>query len=303
MKNIYAVLLSSLSAVTFAQQTISFEAAEGYQLGSIHNQAGWQVTEGSDGFITNQVISNEKSTTGTFSFKNAFEPDFEDQWFPIMGAVKDFAQPMPFANFTISYDVMATAKLGSDFEFTIYGVDANEEFVPVAGVGIENRGFIYLITDENYSFEYATAQWTPNQWVNVKIEVTAATLKYYINNALQLTTPNFSSLNISGFNMLHNNYGNDAYYDNFVVTDGTMGTNRPGEDAVALYPSPAEDVLSIQLPANAEVGHVEIYAMNGQKVIESTSSNINVQNLAPGMYIAKISSEDGSSLSKKFLKK
>jgi len=50
-------------------------------------------------------------------------------------------------------------------------IDSNEEYVPVAGVGIENRGFIYLIKNTDYGFDYAVTEWAPNQWVNIKLKL------------------------------------------------------------------------------------------------------------------------------------
>jgi hypothetical protein len=303
MKKFYTLLLAAASSVTFAQQIISFEASEGFQLGTLNNQNGWEVTEGSGGFIQNQVITNERASQGTFSFKNAFEPTFGDQWFPIFGAVKTFDQPMDHTNFTISYDVLVTQKLGSDFEFVLYSIDENEEFVPVAGVGIENRGFIYLIKNENYGFDYATAEWQPNQWVNVKIEVTEASIKYYINNVLQNTIANYSQLDIVGFNMLHNNFGNDAYYDNFIITDGALGT-KPFENAsVTVYPNPAVNYVSVTLPANTALAGVDIYNITGQRVLQSTQAeNIDVSGLSAGTYFLKAMSTEGASFTKKVIK-
>lgn len=304
MKNLYTLVLSAVTAVTFAQQqTISFEASEGYQLGTIHNQNGWEVTEGSDGFLQNQVISNAQAKTGTMSFKNAYEPAFEEQWLPIFGASNNFAQPYPFNNFTISYDILVTETMGADFEFVLYAVNANNEFTPVAGVGLDFTGDIYFIKDADYDIEYIDTQWTPNTWVNVRVEVTTTQVKYYINNIPEYTLANFSALNIAGFNMLHNNYGGDAYYDNFIITTGAMGTDSLSKGAVAVYPNPAQDVISVQLGDNTFVGAVEILNVNGQKVLEAKSANVNVSTLAPGMYFAKISTSDGITATKKFIKK
>lgn len=64
-------LLFFLSFIGFSQQTISFEENEGFSLGNLNNQNDWEVTEGSDGVLTNQVISNEHASDGSYSFKNA----------------------------------------------------------------------------------------------------------------------------------------------------------------------------------------------------------------------------------------
>src|SRR6218665_896424 len=126
MKKSYFLFLAFASSLTFAQSVISFESSEGDQLGTLHQQNGWEVTEGSDGFIQNQTITNAMSSEGSYAFKNAYEPSFDFQWFPIFGGSKVFAIPVDYSNFTISYDVLATEKLGSDFEFTLFAFNQNE---------------------------------------------------------------------------------------------------------------------------------------------------------------------------------
>ncbi|MBC8643358.1 T9SS type A sorting domain-containing protein [Flavobacterium lindanitolerans] len=304
MKKIQTLLLALASTTLWAQQTISFETSEGYQLGTLHQQNGWEVTEGSAGFVTNQTVSNEAASTGSYSFKNAYEPSFDWQYFPIFGASKIFDAPKSYNNFTISYDVMATAKLGSDFEFTLFAIDSNEEYVPVAGVGIENQGYIYLIKDINYSSDRAVPEWAPNQWVNIKIEVTATEIKYYINNTLEKTLANFTELNIVGFNMLHNNYGNNAFYDNFVITSENTGTKPFEAISYSVYPNPAQDIVSIELPANTTLSETAIYSITGQKVIHTEGSQtINVSSLSAGTYFLKGLTTDGTSFTKKLIKK
>ncbi len=301
MNKLYTLAAAFLTTLAFAQQNISFEASEGFTLGTIHNQNGWQVTEGSDGFITNQIITDETASQGTFSFKNADEPSFSDQFFPIFGAVKTFDTPADFNNFTVSYDVKANMKLGSDWEFTLYAINAEEEFVPVAGIGIENRGFIYMIKDINYGFEYAATEWVLNEWTNIKIEVTAENIKYYVNNQVQGTFPNTTSLDILGFNMLHNNYGGDAFYDNFQITTGPLSTQDFSKMSVAIYPNPATNSVSIS--SELDIVSVEIFTLNGQKVLETAkSSNIDVSNLSQGMYLLLATDISGNKTTKKLLK-
>jgi hypothetical protein len=307
MKNLYALLLTITSTFAFAQQTISFEESEGYQLGTINAQNGWEVTEGSDGLILNQIISADFSSEGLNSFKNAYEPDFGEQFYPIFGASKLFDEPADFTTFTISYDVMinATPNEGalSDFEFTLFAIDENEEYVPVAGVGIENRGNIYLIKDVNYDFDYAEAEWEEAEWVNVRIEVSQENIKYYINNVLESTIDNFTQLNVAGFNMLHNNYGGDAYYDNFTITTSNLGTKQFNSDTVTVYPNPAKDILSVASANDLELTDVSIYNIAGQKVLNSNQSqNINVSSLANGAYFLRATTKEGAVFTKKIIK-
>ena len=303
MKKLYTLLMAGLSAVTFAQQTISFEAAEGFQVGSLHTQNGWEVTEGSAGVLQNQVITSEQASSGTYSFKNAFEPTFNSQWFPIFGAAKTFATPLDYTNLTVSYDVKVTGKNGSDFEMVVYAIDANDEFVPVAGVGIENRGYIYLTKDTNYGFDYATAEWTPNEWVNIKIEISATEIKYYVNNALQNTIANFTQLNVLGLNMLHNNYGNDAYYDNFMITNGTLSTPSFQNSTVSVYPNPTSGTVTLSGTNLQNVDEVRVYNATGQQVLKTTQTkNIPMDALPNGIYFIKAVSPNSSAAPVKVIK-
>lgn len=303
MKKTYTVLLLLTSIITFAQQTISFETSEGYQLGTLHTQNGWEVTEGSDGVVLNQVVSNTQSSQGSYSFKNAHEPSFDFQFFPIFGASKTFDEPADYNNFTISYDVLVTDKLGSDFEFTLFAINGNDEFVPVAGVGIENRGFIYVIKDADYGINYTEYEWTQNEWINVKIEVAANEIKYYINNILENTIANYTQLDIVGMNMLHNNYGYDGYYDNFVINTGNLSTTPFDNVSVAVYPNPTSNTISLLLPDTTQLVHGDIYNVTGQKVLHITQAqNIDVSKLSGGTYILKAKTNDGSLFTKKIIK-
>src|SRR5690606_24243910 len=154
MKVIYFLGLSLMASMLMAQETISFESSEGFSLDNLHNQNGWEVTEGLDGILTNQIITDEEASDGIYSFKNAYEPDYDFQWLPIFGAAKSFTEALSFEEFSISYDIMVTQKLGADFEFTAYGINDVEEFNPIAGLGMENRGMIYIISSIDYNFEY-----------------------------------------------------------------------------------------------------------------------------------------------------
>lgn len=303
MKKIYPFVFAAITSATFAQQTISFESQEGFTTGTIHNQNGWQVTESGDGFIQNQVITDEASSDGTFSFKNAFEPDYTDQFFPIFGAVKTFDEPVDYTDFSISYDIKVSEQMKSDFEFTIYAINEEELFVPVAGVGIENRGYIYVIKNADYGSDYIETEWNTNEWVNIKIEVDSAQVRYFINNQPVYSLDNFTNRNINGFNMLHNNFGADAYYDNIKINGGALRTETINAAKFAIYPNPAEDYIHIQSGTNSKVTGTTIYTATGRLVLHSNEPQINVSELTAGIYFIKVYTADGQSITKKFIKK
>jgi hypothetical protein len=68
---------------------------------------------------------------------------------------------------------------------------------------------------------------------------------------------------------------------------------------VKLYPNPVAKTLNIM--ASNRIQLVEIYNIQGQKVITSTQTQIEVDHLPSGMYTAKIVSNDNSITIKKVI--
>lgn len=300
------LLLLFLAGITNAQETISFEASEGYTLGSLNTQNGWEVTDNNEGnFLENQVVTDEQSSDGEYAFKNAFEPDFDFQWLPIFGAAKTFDTPKTHEDFVITYDVMVTETNGADFEFTLFGIDANDDFVPVAGIAMEYRGLIYTIDDEYYTAYYIdNAEWTPNTWLSIKIEVTATELKYYLNDVLAHTRSNFTNVDIVGFNMLHNNFGGSAYYDNFTIETGALGLKDIVDTTkLRIYPNPVEDELHIEGLDLEQISNLTIYNLRGQKLMEShAAEKLNLNTLSKGVYLLNVETQDNKTHTQKLIK-
>ena len=303
-KKFYVLALAFSAYFTNAQTQISFEASEGFTVGTINTQNDWEVTEGRNGFLSNQVITNARASNGTQSFKNGNQTEYDPQWFPIFGASKAFETPYAYENFTISYDVYVTQRNGADFEFNLYAINEDEEYVPVVGIGMENRGYIYITKDTDYDFEYADAgeNWPINTWNNVKVEVNTTQINYYLNNSLIHTTPNYSQLEIKGLTLLHNNYGGEAFYDNIRINEEELSISDVKKGKVAIYPNPVKEKLFID--TIDQIKTIEIYNTLGQ--LEQRSTNLKevmTDQLKSGNYIVKITFEDGKTMTKKFIKK
>ncbi len=289
-------------SLVFGQENISFEQTEGYTLGTLNTQNGWEITDNSGEFLTNQIVTNEQASDGVYAFKNGHQTEYSAQWFPIFGASKTFVSPYQYNNFTISYDVFITQRNGADFEFNLFGIDANNTFVPVAGIGLENRGYVYVTTSVDYDFEYAdaAANYALNTWHNIKIEVNTDQIKYYFNHQLIYTTTNFSQTEIKGLTMLHNNYGGNAYYDNFKINEEILATTDLGYNQLVLTPNPVKEQLNIKF--NADIKTIEIIDLTGKIVAINKQSTINLKHLSKGSYLAKITLKDGNIITRKFIK-
>ena len=87
---------------------------------------------------------------------------------------------------------------------------------------------------------------------------------------------------------------------NFTTTGSlsTVDFNQNNLD-VALYPNPVNDLLNIETVL--ELQSVEIYNIQGQKVLSSNQKQINVSNLAAGMYMVRIQDADNNIATKKVI--
>ena len=73
------------------------------------------------------------------------------------------------------------------------------------------------------------------------------------------------------------------------------------ESTISVYPNPAKNVLHIKTPVS--FNKVEIYTIQGQKVLENTSESIDVSILNAGVYMLVIEVARGDRIVKRFIKK
>lgn len=95
-------------------------------------------------------------------------------------------------------------------------------------------------------------------------------------------------------------YGNIVWIDNVSVVDGT-GIEEISEGEINIYPNPTTSTLRIN--SSEMINEVAIYNLQGQ-LVQTENGNVqsvNVSNLAPGSYIARIVTENGIT-NKRFIK-
>ncbi len=72
------------------------------------------------------------------------------------------------------------------------------------------------------------------------------------------------------------------------------------ENQLEIYPNPASDMINIQ--TNSNISNVAIYNISGKKVLQANRTDINISRLSQGMYILKITSDNGAQITKRFIK-
>ncbi|HVX01212.1 MAG TPA: T9SS type A sorting domain-containing protein [Candidatus Babeliaceae bacterium] len=83
------------------------------------------------------------------------------------------------------------------------------------------------------------------------------------------------------------------YCDSLEGTDPTAVTQPViGDEEVIIYPNPAHNFVTVQLPYNSETSNIQFFDALGRSVIEYKPANkvvnINIRSLPPGVYYVKI---------------
>lgn len=66
-----------------------------------------------------------------------------------------------------------------------------------------------------------------------------------------------------------------------------------------LYPNPTSDNFTIEIDLN--IKSVELYSLQGQKILTSTTKNVNVSNLSKGIYLVQIEDENNNISTQKLI--
>ena len=93
----------------------------------------------------------------------------------------------------------------------------------------------------------------------------------------------------------------------FFLTDDGLTTVKDGSIAIrpyTYYPNPAQDRLHLQYSPDVKPAQVELYDLQGRLVRTRSQGfeSINLQGLAPGQYLMKVTLEDGKIYSDKVVK-
>jgi len=291
-----------------AQDVTSFETSEGFTVGNLLVQNGWGVSD-TAGDESVQV-SNAYASEGTNSLAlfpengahtnllGAFGPEVE----PIEGNVISYAFDIYIpellengSDFFISTQSPSQELLTSRVRFTFDGAIGVVDYVPA---GTTTLGYV----DTNATFEAAT-------WYHITVvqDNGADTVKYYVDDTLIYTGAAFGATNIEQFVALHDNYEGAAYIDNIELAEGNLaGVNTVLANKFSVSPNPANNLVTIANADNMLVNAVSVTDMNGRVVKTAAfdgvaQAQVNVSDLANGVYMMTISSDKGS-VTKKIVK-
>ncbi len=292
-------LILFLSFVTGnAQETISFEAPI-YSLGDIHAQNGWTTTgDGSGGFITNQVVTDEFSTEGTFGLKIDIESAFPGQSSPFVGATYTYGTPIAYETAVISADLNMSEQSGTSSDFRIALInDDTGNFI--TWIRFTFEGDIIVLLDDGAGTLIAPdtlTDWVANTTYNVKIEITGTTANFFIDDVSIFSGIIAADETIGRVLFSHDNFGGFAYVDNFRTNDEELSLTEFEPNNFTKFYDNHSKVLNLNSPQN-KLSNIEIYDVLGKrfmnKKIIGNKDSIDLSSLTKGIYLAKVKTEKG----------
>lgn len=292
-----------------AQETISFESSEGYSLGDINTQNGWTVTTvGENVFSTAQLISDEYSSDGDYSFRIAKTPEAGGQANgPVVGGFYNFA-PVSFSS--ISYDVYINdandGTNGADYMIRTADINGAAQFTSLVYFSYSGE----ILVQGGSEVIELDITWSPNTWYGIRVEITDTNdIVYKINGTVvHQGAASATQLGvIDHVRFVHDNFSANgvAYLDNIKINvEENASVDNHLAPSFSIYPNPANDVINISYADAIE--NVTITDMNGrivkQVVLGVNEGQINIADLSQGVYILNATS-NGKSVTEKIVKR
>ncbi|MNK34476.1 hypothetical protein D3C87_529840 [compost metagenome] len=280
MKKILFSLIAS-SAIFYsvnAQTKISFEATEGFAVGNLAGQNGW------DASTTSFKVSTNRASDGVRSL--FAQNDNSEDWTGAFVTIPNYSKT----------EVSADARLdGYDSDYAVGLYNADGDVVADFWFTYQSE-FIVVFDPELEEYAETTAEWVSGTWYSLKAVVDQSTnkLNYYVNNQLVYTT-NLVASDFSILDISLDNYGDSFNVDNIQVKDATLATTEVSKkDIFRVYPNPTVDVVNFDVAG--KVNSVEVYDAAGKlvKTAKDGTKSLNVSALSKGSYVVKVQTENGS---------
>lgn len=123
---------------------------------------------------------------------------------------------------------------------------------------------------------------------NVGLNFCSANQTMYMFSDTSLSTVNLTTANTTFVGSLN------VWPSLLAIPGSTLSINELTNNPISLYPNPAKDIINIDLPNSYINFTSEIFSITGQLVLKSKNeSQLDISKLNSGMYILRISTENG----------
>lgn len=250
--------------------------------------------QGTANFASNSIYSGQMQPTanniasngGMDNFIMKFNPtNGNSVWVKTFGGTGD--EYISSATFDASNNIFSTGYFNNTVDF--------DPSTGIANVVSTSTDVFVLKLNNNGDYVWATRFGGNGAEVGTGIVVT--------NSGKIITSGYFGGMCSFNPNYTNNVFsvgGDDAFIQ--VMSDAVLSNSSFNSNLIQfnIYPNPAQDFIIIDL--ENDVTSVEIYSLQGQKILVSNSKEINISSLNSGIYFLKIEDENGSVASQKFVK-
>lgn len=191
----------------------------------------------------------------------------------------DYGVAIGQVDYLMTPEIHTTTSMNFSFDYATYGGSASSSTFRVGYASTNNiNNFTWLtpvtVTEDIEGFERYSAN-IPSGAKYIAIQATE----------------------IGEFQYWFSMYPNYVLLDNITIAEGDGIEDITSEDNVSIYPNPANNVINVNAASN--INNVEIFNMMGQKVAafdaNDTHVQINTTALSNGMYLMRITTENGVS--------
>lgn len=300
MKKITLFLLLMIGFTISAQQTVSFESAEGYTLGNINTQNGWASTgDGAGGFVQNQIITDELSSVGTNSFKITVESAFGGQPNPVVGGFYTYPTAVPYADAVISADLYLDTFDSANTSDYLLGFTNTTAGAFLFYVRFTFEGDILVLGQDDTGavvLDDTMTDWTPLTWFNLRMELDNNALEIFVDDvSIYSGTVATPDVDITSARFIHDNYAGFGYIDNFRTNDEPLSNDTFVTDNNFIH---FVNNNTLNLQSSTILNNANIFAINGKQVLNldldnQNNAQVDISGLSQGIYIVKLATDAG----------
>lgn len=263
-----------------AQTKISFEASEGYNLGTLEGQKSWSMW--GDSVEEMFQVNNQFATDGVNSYRLESDGYYTGDMMGIESEITAFNKT------DLSFDLKIDGLDGSDQSFDLYDSDYNV----IASFYFSYDGIVNVYNGEEY---IEVGSWVDNVVYKIKynVDFTSMKVKYYLNDVLLLTGDIDGATSLNILDLTTDNFEGGYVVDNIQIKDASLATAEVSSKGnFRVYPNPTVDVVNFDI--TGKISSVEVYDVAGKlvKTVKDGAKSINVTTLAKGAYIIKVQTEN-----------
>jgi len=298
-----------------AQTLFSFETAEtntgdSYATGSIDGQNNWTLL--GDTPAENAVVTTEWASDGTQSLKLLTAKNYFNDgsaygaYSPLLTSV------ITASSYEISQDVKTdlVSDNGSNLYAYAYNYDSDAQTTLfVSGFYFDYSGTIYGVdaanddgdANTNDDVEIGTFEANTTYTITTRYNE-GGTIDYYVNGEYKATVKGTNGVT-ADLLMYANDDWDSSYFIDKIGYNTTLGVKQSVKSGLEVYPNPVKDVVNVTNSNNAAINAVQVTDINGRIVKTAnyqsvTSAQVNIADLASGVYIMSVTSDNGTTTKK-----